>query len=86
MGVLDKFLDVMKLNPDDDDDFYDDDFLDDEEDEEPVRKSVFRKKSDDDVDDMFNDQKDRTSKTTPKLTPIRGGKERKARIAIWRSA
>lgn len=38
MGVLDKFLDVMKLNPDDDDDFYDDDFLDDEEDEEPVRK------------------------------------------------
>lgn len=31
MGVLDKFLDVMKLNPDDDDDFYDDDFLDDEE-------------------------------------------------------
>ena len=23
MGVLDKFLDVMKLNPDDDDDFYD---------------------------------------------------------------
>ena len=48
MGVLDKFLDVMKLNPDDDDDFYDDDFLDDEEDEEPVRKSVFRKKSDDD--------------------------------------
>ena len=58
-----------------DDDFYDDDFLDDEEDEEPVRKSVFRKKSDDDVDDMFNDQKDRTSKTTPKLTPIRGGKK-----------
>ena len=58
-----------------DDDFYDDDFLDDEEDEEPVRKSVFRKKSDDDADDMFNDQKDRTSKTTPKLTPIRGGKK-----------
>ena len=55
-GILDKFLDVMKLNPDDDDDFYDDDFLDDEEDEEPVRKSVFRKKSDDDADDMFNDQ------------------------------
>ena len=39
MGVLDKFLDVMKLNPDDDDDFYDDDFLDDEEDEEPELKT-----------------------------------------------
>ena len=30
MGVLDKFLDVMKLNPDDDDDFDDDYFLDDD--------------------------------------------------------
>lgn len=76
MGVLDKFLNVMKLNPDDDDDFYDDDFYDDDEEEE-VKRPVFRKKSEDDVDDMFNDQpeRDRTSKTTPKLTPIRGGKK-----------
>ncbi len=75
MGVLDKFLNVMKLNPDDDDDFYDDDFYDDEEEE--VKKPVFRKKSEDDVDDMFNDQpeRDRSSKTTTKLTPIRGGKK-----------
>lgn len=76
MGVLDKFLNVMKLNPDDDDDFYDEDFYDDDEQEE-VKRPVFRKRSEDDVDDMFNDQpeRDRTSKTTPKLTPIRGGKK-----------
>lgn len=77
MGVLDKFLNVMKLNPDDDDDFYDDDFYDDDEEEE-VKRPVFRKKSEDDVDDMFNDQPERdrsSAKTTPKLTPIRGGKK-----------
>lgn len=38
MGVLDKFLDVMRLNPEDeDDDFYDDDFYDDEP---PVTRKV----------------------------------------------
>lgn len=74
MGVLDKFLNVMRLNPDDEEDFYDDDFYEEEEEEE--RKSFFRKKSDEE-DDIFNDKstKEKTSKTTPKLTPIRGGKK-----------
>lgn len=74
MGVLDKFLNVMKLNPDDEDDLYDDDFY--EEEEEKERKSFFRKKSDEE-DDIFDDKstKEKTSKTTPKLTPIRGGKK-----------
>ena len=74
MGVLDKFLNVMRLNPDDEDDFYDDDFYEEEEEEE--RKSFFRKKSDEE-DDIFDDKstKEKTSKTTPKLTPIRGGKK-----------
>ena len=74
MGVLDKFLNVMRLNPDDEDDFYDDDFY--EEEEEKERKSFFRKKSDEE-DDIFDDKstKEKTSKTTPKLTPIRGGKK-----------
>ena len=32
MGVLDKFLDVMRLNPDDEEDeFYEDDFYEEEE-------------------------------------------------------
>lgn len=74
MGVLDKFLNVMRLNPDDEEDFYDDDFYEEEEEEE--RKSFFRKKSDEE-DDIFDDKstKEKTSKTTPKLTPIRGGKK-----------
>ena len=32
MGLFDKFLNVMRLNPDDDDDFYDDDYYDDDAD------------------------------------------------------
>lgn len=78
MGVLDKFLNVMKLNPDDDDDFYDDDFYDDDEEEEVVKKGKFRRKSEDEIDDIFNDKPERersTPKSTPKLTPIRGGKK-----------
>ena len=46
MSVLDKFLNVMRLNPDDDDDFYNEDYDydDDYEEDEPVKsKSSFRK-------------------------------------------
>ena len=31
MGVMDKFLNYMKLNGEDDEDYYDDDYLDDDE-------------------------------------------------------
>ena len=44
MGVLDKFLDIMKLSDDED---YDDDFYDDEYDddfEEETEKELFQKK------------------------------------------
>ena len=44
MGVLDKFLDIMKLNDGDedyDDDFFDDDYDDDYEEEKPKKKSVW---------------------------------------------
>ena len=34
MGMLDKFLNVMRLNPDDDDDFYNEDYYDDDDYEE----------------------------------------------------
>lgn len=85
MGVLDKFLDVMKLN----DDEYDDDYYEDEdefEDEEPQRKSLInrdRRKPavEDDYDDDFDDEEpvkparklfgDRAEKTSSKVTPIR---------------
>lgn len=53
MGLLDKFLDAIKLNDNyDDDDFLDEDDFDDEdfEDEKPKRR--FFKKSEDDFDDF----------------------------------
>ncbi len=44
MGVMDRFLNAMRLNSDDDDDYYDDDYYDDEEDEDDYgsRRSLFR--------------------------------------------
>ena len=41
MGVLDKFLNVMRLNPEDDDDFYNEDYDydDDYTEDEPKQSS-----------------------------------------------
>lgn len=46
MSVLDKFLNVMRLNPDDDDDFYNEDYDydDDYEEDEPVNRRVLSAK------------------------------------------
>ena len=65
MGVMDKFLNYMKLN---DEDEFDDDYLDDEEDEiaPPPRKATPIKKEE--------EPEDRISKrgsVQPKVTPIR---------------
>ncbi len=54
MGVLDKFLNVMKLNDDYDDDDYLDDEIDDEfEEERPAKKHFFKKNDSFDEDDDF---------------------------------
>lgn len=51
MGVLDKFLDAIKVNDDyDDDEFLDDEFDDDFDDEKPKRR--FFKKLEEDDDDL----------------------------------
>ena len=53
MGVMDKFLNYMKLN-DNEDEYYDNDFLDDDEaDEAPAPKKPFVSKpsANDDYDD-----------------------------------
>ena len=77
MGIMDKFLNIMRLNPDDDDDFYNEDYDYDDDYEEEVAKpkSSFRKekKTDDFEDDYDSDKSyhERTVKTTPKVTPIR---------------
>lgn len=63
MGVMDKFLNYMKLNPDEENDdyAYDDDYED--EVEEKPRRSI--SKESDDLDNR------KEVKTTPKVTPIR---------------
>lgn len=80
MGVLDKFLDIMKLSDDDDyenDDFFDDDYEDDYDDK-PAKKSLFsriKKDSYDDPEDYDDMPEDRPrSKSAPvssKVTPMR---------------
>ena len=45
MGVMDKFLNYMKLNGEDDDEYFDEDYLDDDEEIEsaPSRKAQIQK-------------------------------------------
>lgn len=76
MGVLDKFLDIMKLSDDEyeDDDFFDDEFEDDFE-EKPKKSFFNRKKA---VEDDFDDEYELPAKTSAparhannKVTPMR---------------
>ncbi|MEF9941029.1 MAG: cell division protein SepF [Lachnospiraceae bacterium] len=74
MGVLDKFLEIMKLTDDDD---YDDDFFDEEEyddyDEKP-KKGLFKKERNYDEDEDFDvpaERKSKPSRTNNKVTPMR---------------
>ena len=69
MGFLDKFLNVMRLNPDDDDDFYNEEYDYDEPVEKPRSSFKSRKEREDSFQDDFKEQ--RPAKTTPKVTPIR---------------
>ena len=76
MGFLDKFLNVMRLNPDEEEDFFNEDydFDDDEmEEEKPVKTSFKAKKEKE--DDFIDDYKEKPVKTTPKVTPIRPAKK-----------
>lgn len=77
MGFLDKFLNVMRLNPDEEDDFFNEDydFDDDDFEEEKLAKSSFKaKKEKEKEDDFVDDYKEKPVKTTPKVTPIRQSK------------
>lgn len=62
MGVLDKFLDIMKLSDDDDeyenDDFFDDDDYEDDYDDKPAKRSFFKKSKDKEYDDDYEDDYD----------------------------
>ena len=87
MSVLDKFLNVMRLNPEDEDEFYNEDYdYEDEEDfeEEPVRKkSSFRRERDE--DEYYEDEpkaRERQVKSTPKITPIRSSRKQGAGMEV----
>ena len=79
MGVLDKFLDIMKLSDDDDDyendDFFDEDDLDDYE-EKPKRKLFGRDKKNDE-EETFSQEEEEEYESRPsssqgsKVTPMR---------------
>jgi len=64
MGVMDKFLNAMKLN-DDDDYAYDDDFYDEDEVVEEKHKKNVSKEVSEDFEDKNN------KKNVPKVTPMR---------------
>lgn len=69
MGVMDKFLNYMKLNDEDEDDFYEDEYLDeDEEVEAPApRKAAASKPKD---IDNFEENRAQRKAPQPKVTPI----------------
>ena len=71
MGVMDKFLNYMKLNGEEDDDYYDDDYLDDDEDDEPVvqRRSSASKQKNDDYEEPVSKRQQPTNKITPIKSP-----------------
>ena len=77
MGVIDKFLDVMKLGDDYEDDYDDDydDYDDDYEDEKPEKKGLFKRKRDDGYEDDYDDEpiKSKSSKVTPMRSPRKSG-------------
>lgn len=66
MGVMDKFLNYMRLTGEEDDDYYDDDYYDDESAEKP-KKSVAVKESVQAEAEAEPKQK----KAAPKVTPMR---------------
>lgn len=71
MGVMDKFLNAMKLN-DDDDDYYDDDYYDEEPVEsKPKKLPSITKESNTEIED----EKSAPKKVTPKVTPMRQNKK-----------
>ena len=70
MSVMDKFLDVMRLNPDEDYDFDNEDYdIDEEEEEQKPRISRKEKKQKDETFEP-QPQKEKVVRSNPKITPI----------------
>lgn len=74
MGVMDKFLNYMKLNGEEEDDYYDDDYLDDEEEPaaSPRKSSASKQKNDD-----YEEAPARKPQPAGKITPIKQSSSRR---------
>ena len=74
MGVMDKFLNYMKLNGEEEDDYYDDDYLDDEEEPaaSPRKSSASKQKNDD-----YEEAPARKLQPAGKITPIKQSSSRR---------
>lgn len=71
MGVMDKFLNYMKLNGEDDDEYYDEDYLDDDEEVEAAplpRKTAVSKARD--AEESYEERPAKKVQTANKITPI----------------
>lgn len=78
MGVLDKFLNVMRLNPEDDDDFYNEDYdYDDDYTEDEPKQTFRREKKREAVEKEYDSDRPKETpvKSTSKVTPIRPAKK-----------
>ena len=84
MSVLDRFMDMMRLNDDyDDDEYYDDDLVDEEYEEEPKPRRVFGRKSRDDYDDGVDDESmDRPAAVRPEKKASVFGRESRRPASI----
>ena len=70
MGVMDKFLNIMRLN-DDDEDYYDDDYYDEDEIEVPApKKSAAKVRDMDDYDERPSKKASQAAKVTPMRQPV----------------
>lgn len=69
MGVMDKFLNYMKLNDEEDEDYMDDEYLDDEEEETPAPRRATKLKPV--KDEVEEEEKPVRKIPQPKVTPIR---------------
>ncbi|TCL58563.1 cell division inhibitor SepF [Kineothrix alysoides] len=63
MGVMDKFLNYMKLN-DEDEDYYDEDYYDDSDEPQSPKKMVVQKEELPTLEDVS------AKKSSPKITPL----------------
>lgn len=72
MGVMDKFLNYMKLNDEDDEDYMDDEYLDEEDTQAPASRKSSRSR-----DAEEDEEKTPRKPSQPKVTPIRQSSVRK---------